>query len=219
MQQHNHPLKSVGVFSTAYLAPVEYYQAMQAMDTVLLEQWEHYQKQSYRNRCRILTANGMMDLSIPVEKSSNGKQLTKDVRISAHSDWQVQHWRSLESAYSSSPFFEYYKDDYLPFYTNKWDFLWDFNEALMYKTIELLDMEVKPALTSDYQLFTEGKVDFRTSIHPKNEPLVKITPYYQVFESRFGFVPNLSCIDLLFNMGNESQLIVFKKRNDKNNIQ
>jgi hypothetical protein len=202
-------VERTAVFSTSYLAPVEYYQTMQVMDTVLLEQWEHYQKQSYRNRCRILTANGVLDLSIPVEKTTRVKQLIRDVRISDHSDWQMQHWRALESAYSSSPFFEYYKDDFLPFYSKKWEFLWDFNQEMQQLTMELLDMEIERVLTNEYTLLTDdGVLDLRNIIHPKNEISSPLKPYYQVFETKYGFVPNLSIIDLLFNMGNESQLII-----------
>lgn len=201
---------SVVCLSTAYLAPVEYYAAVANGDAVLLEHCESYEKQSYRNRCYIAAANGKMALSIPVEKSSADKTLTRDIRISEHNDWQVQHWRSIESAYNSTPFFEYYKDDLLPFYEKKWDFLWDFNFEIQNKVFELLDMQPNILYTEEYKTNLENScLDFRTSIHPKKEnALVKNTPYYQVFEQRFGFQPNLSIIDLLFNMGNESQLII-----------
>lgn len=182
---------------------------MNGAEEVHLEQWEYYLKQSYRNRCRILTANGVLDLSIPVEKGSGAKQLIRDVRISDHSEWQVQHWRALESAYSSSPFFEYYKDDFLPFYFKKWEFLWDFNLEIQQVALAILDMETVIVLTNDYQLLVDdGVTDFRNSIHPKSEMSSSLKGYYQVFETKYGFVPNLSIIDLLFNMGNESQLII-----------
>ena len=113
------------LLSAAYLAPVEYYTILANSKEILLEGHEYYQKQTYRSRCKISTANGTMDLSIPVDKS--GKQLIRDIRISAHNDWQTHHWRSIESAYSSSPFFEYYSDDIQPFFEKKWVFLWDFN--------------------------------------------------------------------------------------------
>lgn len=202
-------MEKTSVFSTAYFAPVEYYCAMNGAEEVHLEQWEYYLKQSYRNRCRILTANGVLDLSIPVEKGSGAKQLIRDVRISDHSEWQVQHWRALESAYSSSPFFEYYKDDFLPFYFKKWEFLWDFNLEIQQVALAILDMETVIVLTNEYQLLVDdGVTDFRNSIHPKSEMSSSLKGYYQVFETKYGFVPNLSIIDLLFNMGNESQLII-----------
>ena len=179
-------------------------------ETVFLEQFDSYEKQTYRNRCNIQTANGISVLSIPVEKFSGVKMLTRDIRISEHDNWQLQHWRSIESAYNSSPFFEYYKDDFLPFYEKKWSFLWDFNFQLQSKVLELFDLQPNLEFTDNYHLIlNEGVIDLRESIHPKkasqNENLKS---YYQVFEQRFGFQKNLSIIDLLFNMGNESILIL-----------
>jgi hypothetical protein len=196
--------------TSAYLAPVEYYVALTNAQTVILEKFDSYEKQTYRNRCNIQTANGISALSIPVEKPSGVRILTRDVRISEHNDWQIQHWRSIESAYNSSPFFEYYKDDFLPFYKKKWNFLWDFNYELQAKVLELLDLQPILKFTDLYQLkLNEAVVDLRDSIHPKKEKSVlPLKPYYQVFDQRFGFQENLSIIDLLFNMGNESQLII-----------
>ena len=196
--------------TSAYLAPVEYYSAMAKADTVFLEHCEFYEKQSYRNRCNIAGANGQLALTIPVEKSKGSRMLTRDVRISEHSDWQLQHWRSIESAYNSTPFFEYYKDDLIPFYEKNWTFLWDFNTEIQTKMLELLDLQVDIQLTKEYKVdFDENVQDVRNSIHPKKETEVgSFKTYYQVFEQRFGFIPNLSSIDLLFNMGNESILIL-----------
>jgi len=196
--------------TSAYLAPVEYYSAMAKADIVFLEHCEFYEKQSYRNRCNIAGANGQLALTIPVEKSKGSRMLTRDVRISEHSDWQLQHWRSIESAYNSTPFFEYYKDDLIPFYEKNWTFLWDFNTEIQTKMLELLDLQVDVQLTKEYKVdFDENVQDVRNTIHPKKETEVgSFKTYYQVFEQRFGFIPNLSSIDLLFNMGNESILIL-----------
>jgi len=196
--------------SSAYLAPVEYYVALANANVVQLEQFDSYEKQTYRNRCNILTANGVIALTIPVEKPAGEKILTRDVRISEHNGWQQQHWRSIESAYNSTPFFEFFKDDLIPFYERKWDFLWDFNAEIQKKVLELLDFNADIQLTTEYKLvLNEDVVDFRESIHPKKASQIKnLKPYYQVFEQRFGFQPNLSIVDLLFNMGNESQLII-----------
>lgn len=196
--------------TSAYLAPVEYYSALAKADTVFLEHCEFYEKQSYRNRCNIAGANGQLALTIPVEKSKGSRMLTRDVRISEHSDWQLQHWRSIESAYNSTPFFEYYKDDLLPFYEKDWPFLWDFNAEIQSKVLELLDLQVDIQLTKEYKVdFDENVLDARNSIHPKKETDTgSLKSYYQVFEQRFGFIPNLSSLDLLFNMGNESILVL-----------
>ena len=197
------------LLSTAYLAPIEYYVVLANSERILLEQHEYYQKQSYRNRCRIATANGIMDLSIPVD--STGKTPIRDLRISDHNNWQTHHWRSIETAYNSSPFFEYYADDFRPFFEKKWLFLWDFNLALFNKTLELLDIETKIELTEQYKPETSDNfLDLRAAIHPKKEISLLLKPYYQVFETKFGFMPNMSIIDLLFNMANEAQLILKK---------
>jgi hypothetical protein len=207
------PLGDLGArLTSAYLAPVEYYSALANADTVYIEHCDYYIKQTYRNRCHIAAANGSMALSIPVEKAGKEKMLTRDVRISEHNDWQVQHWRSIESAYNSTPFFEYYKDDLLPFYEKKWIFLWDFNQAIQSKVLELLDIQPEIKLTTEYRLkLDEDVMDLRESIHPKKETsFVELKSYYQVFEQRYGFQPNLSIIDLLFNMGNESILTLIR---------
>ena len=194
------------VLTTAYLAPIVYYSEMVNADTVYLENFDFYLKQTYRNRCQIAAANGSMILTIPVEKADSGKMLTRDVCISQHNDWQIQHWRSIESAYNSTPFFEYYKDELLPYYEKKWTFLWDFNQEIQAKMFELLNLDILIQPTKEYTNITDKKIlDLREAIHPKKENnFVNCNPYYQVFEQRFGFQPNLSIIDLLFNMGNES---------------
>ncbi len=192
------------------MAPVEYYAALAKADTIFLEHCEFYEKQSYRNRCNIAGANGQLALTIPVEKSNGTRMLTRDVRVSEHSDWQIQHWRSIESAYNSTPFFEYYKDDLITFYEKKWTFLWDFNAEIQTKMLELLDLQVNIQLTKEYKVdFGENVFDGRNDIHPKKvSDLTALKTYYQVFEQRFGFIPNLCIIDLLFNMGNESILVL-----------
>ncbi len=192
--------------SIAYLAPVEYYLALANADKIVIEQHENYMKQSYRNRCCIATPNGIMDLCIPVEKT--GKELIRDIRISEHSNWQTNHWRSIETSYNSSPFFEYYKDDLQPFYEKKWNFLWDFNSEIQTKILDLLDFELIIDLSEKFEITIDTGLDFRNKIHPKNESDVFFKKYYQVFEQKYGFIKNLSIIDLLFNMGNESLLIL-----------
>ena len=192
--------------SSAYLAPVEYYSEIAKADVVFIEGHDYYLKQTYRNRCLIAAANGQMALSIPVEKASGEKILTRDVRISDHTDWQLNHWRSIESAYNSTPFFEYYKDDLLPFYEKKWTYLMDFNLEIQLKILDLLNLNKKIQLTGEYKnMLDDTFLDLREAIHPKKEnQSLDLSPYYQVFDQRFGFQPNLSIIDLLFNMGNES---------------
>ena len=191
--------------STAWLPPVDYFIAIAEADKILIDSWEFYQKQSYRNRCTIATANGAMALSIPVEKPAGNKFVVRDVRISSHGNWQLQHWRTLESAYLSSPFFEYYADDFRPFFEKKYDFLIDYNAEILTCICDLLDLQPDIQLTDSYLQPDPDIVDLRELIHPKKDIHVfPVKPYYQVFQTKSGFIPGLSIVDLLFNMGNES---------------
>jgi hypothetical protein len=194
------------LFSLAYLPPVEYFVLFNKAEKAFIEQHEFYQKQSYRNRCRIVTANGIMDLSVPVDKT--GKEPIRDIRISEHTNWQTQHWRAIEAAYNSSPFFEYYSDDFRGFYEKKWVFLWDFNFGLLNKVLELLEIHKEIFLTDKYETKPDEILDVRELIHPKKNEVVSVDSYYQVFKQKFGFQSGLSILDLLFNMGNESQLFI-----------
>ncbi|MHB9056426.1 MAG: WbqC family protein [Paludibacteraceae bacterium] len=196
------------ILSTAYLPPVSYLGAMLEENEIWLEACENYIKQSYRNRCRIATANGIEILSIPVESNSGKKIQIRDVRISSHGNWQQIHWKALTSAYMNSPFFEYYQDDFLPFYEKKWTFLWDYNLELLTLILHLLDISAQINFTEKYENAPLVFKDLREDIHPKKESLFHVEPYYQVFENKFGFFQDLSIVDLLFNMGNESFFIV-----------
>ncbi|HRF92416.1 MAG: WbqC family protein [Bacteroides sp.] len=200
--------------SSAYLAPVEYYSKLKAYDKIYIEQHDHYVKQTYRNRCNIAGPEGVLSLSVPIIRPDTPKCAMKDIRISDHGNWRHLHWNAIESAYNNTPFFEYYKDDLRPFYENKYTFLADFNEELRCKICELMDISPVVEHTASYHTdFLPDEADYREVIHPKKDYtevdkdfLPK--PYYQVFESRHGFLPNLSIIDLLFNMGPESVLVL-----------
>jgi hypothetical protein len=202
--------------SVAYLAPLHYYARMLSARRVYIEQHDNYLKQTYRNRCQIVTGNGVISLSIPVDKGESVKCLSRDIGLSSHTDWQTLHWRSLVAAYNSSPFFEYYADDLLPFYEKKWDCLFDFNISIQSKILELIDAEIAIDFTDDYKTeFGEGELDLREGIHPKKmpeseDPAYRVVPYYQVFDQKLGFIPNMSIVDLLFNMGPESREVLKK---------
>ena len=187
----------VSSFSTAYLPPVSYFIAMMRSGKVELEAHENFVKQSYRNRCRIATANGVETLSIPIESNKGEKINIREARIAPHDNWQKNHWRAITSAYRNSPFFEFYEDDFKPFYEKKWKFLWDYNLELLTLMLELLDVEADIQLTTDYQSELTHSKDFREFIHPKKETVFDVKPYYQVFESKHGFIADLSIIDLL----------------------
>lgn len=200
--------------AVAYLAPLHYYARMLNCNRVVIEQHENYIKQTYRNRCMILSANGAMPLSIPVDKAMPGKCPIRDIRLSDHNPWQTLHWRSIEAAYNSSPFFEYYRDAIEPYFQQKWDFLFDFDIALQEAILSCLDMNPDITFTDSFQKEVSSDVlDLRYSLEPTTEPFqvdqnYKEISYYQVFDKKFGFISNLSIIDLLFNMGPESFLIL-----------
>lgn len=195
--------------SSAYLGPVQQYCKLYQYVDVRIEATENYLKQTFRNRCTIAAANGALSLSIPIEKPDTLKCLTKDIRVSDHGNWRHLHWNALISAYNMSPFFEYYEDDFAPFYQKKYDFLFDFNEELRQLICSLLDIQPTITYTDCYEL--EVVNDFREIIRPKHpgeDPTFYPKPYYQVFQNKFGFQPNLSIVDLLFNMGPESLLVL-----------
>lgn len=189
---------------SAYLPPVNFFTAIKSGGDVLIEQYDNYCKQTYRNRCRIATAGGIQTLTIPVVKSDSPKQLMKDVRISDHGDWRRQHWNALESAYMNSPFFMYYQDDFRPFYERRIEFLIDFNTQLTELILKLAGMDKKIKLTESYSRTTQGINDLRQLIDPQQT--AQNRPYWQVFKQKYGFQPNLSAVDLLFNMGPEFPL-------------
>ena len=191
---------------SAYLPPISFFTAINSGGDVLIEQYDNYCKQTYRNRCRIATAGGVQTLTIPVVKSDSPKQLMKDVRISDHGEWRRQHWNALESAYMNSPFFMYYQDDFRPFYDKKYEFLVDFNTELTLLILKLAGINKELRLTESYTRHTDGTTDFRQMVESGVQESAAPHPYWQVFKQKYGFLPNLSAVDLLFNMGPEFPL-------------
>lgn len=176
---------------------------------------EHYVKRSYRNKCSILSANGVMALTVPLSRSSSDDaDLThaamKDLKVSYDDNWRHVHWQSLVSAYNMSPFFEYYEDDIKPLFERKFDYLVDLNAEAMDIVNRLLMMDdVTINVSETYIPAQTVELDLRDKITPKthlNDFNQK--EYYQVFSEKYGFQPNLSILDLLFNLGPESRVVL-----------
>lgn len=214
---------SQALLSSAYFGPIQWYQKLYRYDRVRVEAYDNFIKQTYRNRCVIATTGGVQALTVPVErtgaalaadgKATAGKYLMRDIRISEHGNWRHLHWNALASAYGESPFFEYYVDDLRPFFERKWTFLYDFNMEICAKMCELIGIEPCIEPTTEYVAADDsalaGTADYRDVIrpkHPLDDPQFVARRYYQVYERKHGFIPNLSILDLLFNMGNESVL-------------
>ena len=200
---------TTALLQTTYFGPVQWYQKLYRYDRVLIEQYDSFHKQTFRNRCVIMTANGRQALTVPVESdrqaAATHAPLLKDVRISDHNAWRRVHWNALQSAYSESPFFDYYADDIRPFFEQRYTFLIDFNEAVCRKMCELID--IRPTVERTTAFRPAADADFCDVISAKHpQPDADFVPrsYWQVFAARHGFQPNLSILDLLFCMGPES---------------
>jgi len=195
-------MEHASLFSSHYLAPIEYYFQLSKNEISHIDIYEHFVKQSYRNRCRILSPNGIQNLTVPLVKARKRK-LTKNVKIAYDDNWRKMHWKSLEAAYRSSPYFEFYEDDFHPYYhEKKYDYLIDLNWDLEQKIIQLLGLKNSAKKTDEYIATVDNKFDFRNSFSPRKEnESLSFKEYIQVFSDRNGFAPNMSIIDLLFNEG------------------
>ena len=200
-------MQSPAIFPLFYLPPVSYLSALQACDfNFVLEAHEHFPKQTFRNRASICSPNGPLDLYIPVIKGAKVHTVVKDVKISYDFKWQRLHWLSLQNCYRNSAYFEYYEDELRPFYEKNYPFLFDYNQELFEWVLKKLKKPAALNFTEEYIKDPGQVVDFRDRLsfkHPENEFPAK--PYFQVFEDRNGFMPNLSIVDLLFSQGPQAK--------------
>lgn len=201
------------LLSTAYFAPIRYFSKLAVYPEIYIEQHENFIKQTYRNRTVILGANGPIPLIVPVEKGRGQKINIKNLQIAYDEEWQRNQWRTIFSAYNSSPFFEYYADDIEPFFRKKYKFLFDFNQQITETILEILEIPCSLSLTEDFEQVPEDCLNFREQISPKThlvDPDLHFAtqPYTQVFSEKFGFVPDLSILDLLFNEGPSAHAVL-----------
>ena len=201
------------LLSTAYFPPIRYFSKLVSFPEIYLEQHEHFIKQTYRNRTVILGANGPISLIVPVEKGRGPKIKIKDLRIAYDEEWQRNHWRTIFSAYNSSPFFEYYADEMEPFFRKKHEFLFDYNLSILEVLLEILELRVILNQTVSFEQIPEDCLNFREKINPKahlnaSDSQFEPLPYTQVFSEKFGFIPDLSILDLLFNEGPSAQSLL-----------
>ncbi|MDZ7880805.1 MAG: WbqC family protein [Saprospiraceae bacterium] len=210
------------LIETQFFPPTTYLARCIQTDSVIIEAYEHFQKGSYRNRCHIAGANGLQVLSVPLRRNSKNDcgensegdiRCVKNIKIAHDVDWQKQHWRTLQTAYGSAPFWDFYAPVFERFFTQRFEFLLDYNVEILKTVFKLLKIEktVKISLSTTYNdVFTEGS-NFRNTIQPKiKNDLTPIT-YSQLFNDRYAFIPDLSILDLLFCCGNQS-LSILKKQ-------
>lgn len=183
-----------------YFPSISHFVAMAQAETITFEMDDNFQKQTNRNRMYIYSPNGIQLLNVPVKHSKEIHQKTKDVRIETAFDWQKQHFKSLDAAYRSSPFFEYFEDDIRPIFEKKHDFLIDLNFEALEIVTKCLGMPFNPLKTTEFFREANGLNDYRNLANGKKDTLI-FEPYTQVFEEKHGFLNNLSILDLLFNEG------------------
>lgn len=185
-----------------YLPPVSWFsEFLNAENEIIFEQFENFPKQTYRNRTNIYGANGKLSLIIPI--NHNGSRIFKDIEISYREDWQKLHWKSIKTAYQSSPYFEYYEDKLIKLYESRSKFLLDFNLKSIEIVQNIFKTEKAYSLNNEYVKFPE-EVNFRENFSAKNPSEYEMNEYYQTFSDKMGFLKDLSILDLICNKGPES---------------
>lgn len=195
------------IIQPTLFAPIIQYVALANAEQVIFEVEDNYQKQTYRNRYFIYGANGKQMLNVPIVHLKNGgKTKTKNIQIDDSFSWQKLHIKTLDSAYSSSPFYEFYKDDIIPLFQKKHKYLLDLNFEAISILNGCLDLDYKINKTNEFQKVIESKKDFRSLANAKDKQEYSLKKYMQVFNDKHGYLSNLSILDLLFNEGTNALL-------------
>ncbi|KZS38484.1 hypothetical protein AWE51_18220 [Aquimarina aggregata] len=185
-----------------YFGSIAQFVAIAQAENVVFENEDNFQKQTYRNRTYIYGANGKLLLTVPIKHSGKEiRQHYKDIRIENDFEWQQLHWKSLETAYRTSPFFEYYEDELVSLFQKKKEFLLDFNYECMQILFDCLQLDISFSKTKSYHKNPENLIDQRQLVNARRENEYPLESYIQVFSEKYGFLPNLSILDLLFNEG------------------
>lgn len=189
------------IYQPTYFPTIETFKHLFNDAQPVMEVYDYYQKQTYRTRCSIYAANGKLDMIVPIKHVKNRRQYTREVRLENDFDWKRNHLKSLQNAYRSSPFFEFYEDEILAFYQEQHEFLLDFLLDSIKLSARLLGKNFSFTETKDYQKEYNEMTDLRYLADFKKAPLASLNTYNQVFVEKYGFIPNLSILDLIFNEG------------------
>ena len=194
------------IITVGYCAPIIQYAVIYQTEQLHIEAKGNFQKQSYRTRMKIATSTGDLVLIVPIlhRKDKTERQQYYDVKIENKFHWQRDHWRSLKIAYQTSPYFEYYEDEFEHLYHTTYDSLIDFNNACHVVIMECLQLEITPILTEEFFKNPE-QLDYRHLVQAKKEPDYPLPAYHQLFNENHGYLPNLTILDLLFNLGPSAQ--------------
>ena len=188
----------------SYFPSVLHWAIVAQAEDVQIEIHDNYQKQSFRNRTLIAGPNGLQTLSVPVNFTQNNRRKTSEVEIDNSQRWQDNHKKSLLAGYSNSPFFEFYFDQIEPVFSDSFESIMDLDFATMEVLSKCLGMDKSLILTKSFEKEPQNTFDFRYLTDPRRQPELEFTSYIQVFSEKHGFLPNLSCLDLLFNEGPNS---------------
>ncbi len=199
-------MDDIKILPTAYMPPIDYMSIIAKERKIFIEAKETYPKQTYRNRCEILTSNGKMSLHVHTSKPYGNHSTTDTILLSYSEPWNIQHWRAIQSAYSASPYFIYYSDKFRTILENRHATLLEINNSILKEILNILKIETEIEYTSEYKKTYNPENDYRTRFSPKRDKdNTTYKKYHQVFEDRLPFYPNLSVLDLIFNIGAESK--------------
>ncbi|MCO6175545.1 WbqC family protein [Flavobacterium sp. NRK F10] len=194
-----------------YFPSISHYVAMAQAENIVFETEDNFQKQTNRNRMYIYSPNGLQMLNIPVKHSKDKHQKFKDVKIENAFDWQKNHFKSLEAAYRTSPFFEYFEDDLRPVFEKQHSFMLDLNLEIFEILNDCLGIDLPYSRTEEYFHEVTAQTDFRYLANGKKDTFIN-EAYTQVFDEKHGFIPNLSILDLLFNEGRHAKEYLLKQK-------